>query len=47
MRILAPLTAKEQEVFLNFLVRVVEANRALARPGAGRRKPGRRKQDSK
>ena len=35
MSILAPLTAKEQEVFLNFLVRVVEANRALARPGAG------------
>ena len=41
------VAAKEQEVFLNFLVRVVEANRALARPGAGRRRPGSRKQDWK
>ena len=47
MKILAPLAAKEQELFLDFLVRVVEANRALARPGAGRRKPGSRKQYSK
>ena len=47
MKILAPLAAKEQELFLDFLVRVVEANRALARPGAGRRKPGSRKQDPK
>jgi DNA-binding MarR family transcriptional regulator len=39
MSILAPLTSKERELFLDFLVRIIEANRALARPGAGRRKP--------
>jgi len=42
MGILAALTPKERELFLDLLVRVVEANRALARPGAGRRKPSRR-----
>src|SRR3954447_7560217 len=37
--LLAPLSSKEQELFLDFLMRVVEANQALARPGTGRRKP--------
>jgi DNA-binding MarR family transcriptional regulator len=46
MNILAPLTSKERELFLDFMVRVVEANRALARPGAGRRKPTRRESTS-
>jgi DNA-binding MarR family transcriptional regulator len=44
MALLAPLSAKEQELFLDFLMRVVEANHALARPGAGRRKPVRRRE---
>src|SRR3954470_10319464 len=43
MALLAPLSTKEQELFLDFLMRVVEANHALARPGAGRRKPVRRR----
>jgi len=43
MALLAPLSTKEQELFLDFLIRVVEANHALARPGAGRRKPVRRR----
>lgn len=43
MNIMAPLSPKERELFLDFLIRVVEANRALARPGAGRRKPGKDK----
>jgi DNA-binding MarR family transcriptional regulator len=43
MNILAPLSPKERELFIDLLARVVEANRALARPGAGRRKPGSRK----
>ena len=42
MALLAPLSTKEQELFLDFLMRLVEANHALARPGAGRRKPVRR-----
>jgi len=46
MSILAPLSLKEKELFLDFLMRIVEANRALARPGAGRRKPGSRKSDA-
>ena len=45
MALLAPLSIKEQELFLDFLMRVVEANYALARPGAGRRKPVRRPRD--
>lgn len=39
MSVLAPLEPKERELFLGYLARVVTANRALARPGAGRRKP--------
>jgi len=37
-RILAPLAPAERELLLDLLVRVVEGNRQLARPGAGRRK---------
>jgi len=44
MALLAALSTKEQELFLDFLMRVVEANHALARPGAGRRKPVRRRE---
>ena len=44
MALLAPLSTNEQELFLDFLMRVVEANHALARPGAGRRKPVRRRE---
>jgi DNA-binding MarR family transcriptional regulator len=38
--ILNPLKPSEREVFLDLLVRVIEGNRALARPGAARRKRG-------
>jgi DNA-binding MarR family transcriptional regulator len=37
-QILAPLPAGEREIFLDMLVRVVEANRIHARPGGGRRR---------
>src|SRR5262249_58547602 len=37
-RTLAVLTPGERVLLLNLLARVVEANEALARPGAGRRK---------
>jgi DNA-binding MarR family transcriptional regulator len=37
-RMLAPLTGQERKLFLDFLVRIVRANEAYARPGAGRRK---------
>jgi DNA-binding MarR family transcriptional regulator len=39
-RILACLNAKEKELFLDALLRVVNANRVHARPGGGRRKRG-------
>ena len=42
MRVLAPLAPAERELLLDMLVRVVEGNRSLARPGAGRRKRSRR-----
>jgi DNA-binding MarR family transcriptional regulator len=38
-RILAPLAPNEQELLIDLLVRVVEANEGYARPGAGRRVP--------
>jgi DNA-binding MarR family transcriptional regulator len=38
-RILSPLAPSERKVLLDLLVRVVEGNRAHARPGAARRKP--------
>ncbi len=37
-RMLTPLTTAERQVLLDFLVRIVKANEAYARPGAGRRK---------
>ena len=37
-RILAVLEPGEDELLLDLLVRVIEGNRALARPGAGRRR---------
>jgi DNA-binding MarR family transcriptional regulator len=40
-RILGSLSSEEQGVFLNLLTRVIEANQAYARPGAGRRLPRR------
>jgi DNA-binding MarR family transcriptional regulator len=39
-RVLAPLAPRERELFLDFLIRVIDGNRAYARPGAGRRKRG-------
>jgi DNA-binding MarR family transcriptional regulator len=39
-RILASLKPAEREMLLDLLVRVIESNRALARPGTGRRKRG-------
>jgi len=39
-RILAPLKASERELFIDMLVRLVEGNRAHARPGAGRHRRG-------
>lgn len=41
-RALACLDDDEKETLLNLLTRVVEANKAFARPGVGRRKPRRR-----
>jgi MarR family transcriptional regulator, temperature-dependent positive regulator of motility len=41
-RLLKPLSKTERTVFLDLLVRVIEANDAFARPGNGRRKPRRR-----
>jgi DNA-binding MarR family transcriptional regulator len=42
-RILGVLTATERRTFVEMLSRVIEANEAYARPGAGRRRPVRRK----
>ena len=39
-RVLAPLAPHERELLLDLLIRVIEGNRAHARPGAGRRKRG-------
>jgi DNA-binding MarR family transcriptional regulator len=41
-RIVAPLTAKENETLMNLLIRIIEANEVYARPGLGRRKRGSR-----
>jgi DNA-binding MarR family transcriptional regulator len=38
-RILEPLTLSERQLVIDLLVRIVAANEAYARPGAGRRKP--------
>jgi len=40
MRVLDPLKVDERELLLDFLVRVVEANTDLSRPGAGGRRRG-------
>ena len=37
-RVLAPLAPAQRELFLDFLIRLIEGNRAHSRPGAGRRK---------
>jgi DNA-binding MarR family transcriptional regulator len=37
-RIVTPLTAKEREMLMDLLIRLIEANEAYARPGLGRRK---------
>lgn len=39
MRLLDVLAPEERGVFLDLLVRVIEGNREMARPGTGRRKP--------
>jgi DNA-binding MarR family transcriptional regulator len=41
-RILKALKPNDRERFLDMLVAVIDANEAYVRPGAGRRKPGRR-----
>jgi DNA-binding MarR family transcriptional regulator len=45
-RLLTLLPAKEREHLLDALVRVIEGNKDLARPGAGRRKRGSRQSPS-
>ena len=39
-RVLNPLTPRERQQFLDLLIRIIDGNRAYARPGAGRRKRG-------
>jgi DNA-binding MarR family transcriptional regulator len=39
-RVLSALAPAEQDMLIDLLIRVVKANEANARPGAGRRKPG-------
>jgi DNA-binding MarR family transcriptional regulator len=39
-RVLAPLAPRERQLLRDLLVRVIQANAAYARPGAGRRKRG-------
>jgi DNA-binding MarR family transcriptional regulator len=39
-RVLAPLTPAQRSLFIDLLIRLIEGNRAHARPGAGRRKRG-------
>jgi DNA-binding MarR family transcriptional regulator len=46
-RVLDPLKPSERDVLLDLLVRVIEGNRALARPGAGRRRRQSRYPDAK
>jgi len=38
MRVLAPLAPREREQLLDLLVRVIDANRALRRPGTGHKR---------
>lgn len=37
-QVLAPLTSQERDAFMQMLVRVIDANEKLARPGTGRKK---------
>lgn len=46
-RILAVLTPAERRSFVEMLARVIEANQAYVRPGAGRRRPVRTKAPAK
>jgi DNA-binding MarR family transcriptional regulator len=46
-RLLAPLGARDRNLFLTLLTRVVEANPSYARPGNGRRRPQRNSAASK
>jgi DNA-binding MarR family transcriptional regulator len=46
-RILAPLKPEERETLIDLLARLIAANEAFARPGAGRRKPSSRKPPTK
>ena len=46
-RILDVLTAAERKAFVEMLVRVIDANQAYVRPGAGRRRPVRAKTAAK
>jgi DNA-binding MarR family transcriptional regulator len=41
MRVLAPLAPRERELFLDLLVRVIDANRALTRPDKGAKRGAR------
>jgi hypothetical protein len=40
MNVLASLNPRERELMIDLLVRVVQSNRDLARPGAARRRRG-------
>jgi DNA-binding MarR family transcriptional regulator len=46
-RVLAPLAPAEQDMLIDLLIRVIKANEANARPGAGRRKPPSRQASTK
>jgi len=46
-RVLEPLAPHERELLLDLLIRVIKANAAYARPGAGRRKRGSRQRPTK
>jgi len=41
-RVLDPLSSHERKILIDLLIRVISANAAYARPGAGRRKRGSR-----
>jgi MarR family transcriptional regulator, lower aerobic nicotinate degradation pathway regulator len=41
-RVLEPLSPRERKIFIDLLIRMISANSAYARPGAGRRKRGSR-----
>jgi DNA-binding MarR family transcriptional regulator len=46
-RILEPLSAPDQALFINLLIKLIEGNSSHARPGAGRRKRGSRRTPTK